>query len=343
MRMLEFPFSAPTPDGELKEVAPGVLWLRMPMPFRLDHINIYLVRDGDGWVIVDTGLNTDETHAIWERILAQLPAGEPVTAVLCTHSHTDHAGALGWLVDRLRVPVYMSFGDYYSLRVSAMEKTHDAWQHLEYYRRVGLPPGHMETLRKSMGSMQWYAPVPAAYRRLRHDARIAFGANTWRVVVGEGHAPEHVSLYCERLKVLICGDQLLPRISANVGVTVAEPDANPLRLWLDSLDRIGRLPADTLVLPSHDLPYYGLPQRAAELQAHHEKQLQNLLALCARQPGNAYELMQSMFPRRHGPLDDFLAVGECMAHLAYLLDENKIVRTLRDDGSYEFTAASPTS
>jgi glyoxylase-like metal-dependent hydrolase (beta-lactamase superfamily II) len=308
----------------------------MPMPFRLDHINIYLVRDGQGWLIVDTGLNTEETHALWNVILAALPADEPVTGVLCTHSHTDHAGALGWLVDKLRVPVYMSFGDYYSLRVSAVDRGHDAWQHVEYYRQLGMPAGHREALNKSMGSMQWYASVPAAYRRLRHDAEIVFGENTWRIIVGEGHAPEHVSLYCAELKVLICGDQLLPRISANVGVTAAEPDANPLHLWLDSLERIGELPADTLVLPSHDLPYYGLDLRATELRDHHEKQLQNLLRICEETPGNAFELMQRMFPRRHGPLDDFLGVGECMAHLAYLFDEEKITRTLRDDGTYEF-------
>jgi glyoxylase-like metal-dependent hydrolase (beta-lactamase superfamily II) len=336
MQSLEYPFAAPKPDGELRDVAPGIKWLRMPMPFRLDHINIYLVRDGQGWLIVDTGLNTDETHAIWDGILAALPADEPITGVLCTHSHTDHAGALGWLVEKLRVPVYMSLGDYYSLRVSALDRTYDAWQHVEYYRRLGMPEGHMETLRQSMGSMQWYAAVPAAYRRLRHDAQLVFGDTTWRVVVGEGHAPEHASLYCEQLKVLICGDQLLPRISANVGVTATEPDANPLHLWLESLERIGQLPDDTLVLPSHDLPYYGLVSRAEQLRAHHAEQLENLLRLCAQQPGNVYELMQSMFPRRHGPLDDFLAVGECMAHLAYLLDENKVVRTLREDGTYEY-------
>lgn len=336
MPPLEFPFSAPEPNGELKDVAPGIKWLRMPMPFRLDHINIYLLRDDRGWLIVDTGLNTDETHALWERILATLPADEPVTGVLCTHSHTDHAGALGWLVEKLRVPVYMSLGDYYSLRVSAVDRMHDAWQHVEYYQRLGMPAGHREALNASMGSMQWYATVPAAYRRLRHDDQIVFGDNTWRIIVGEGHAPEHASLYCEQLNVLICGDQLLPRISANVGVNATEPDANPLRLWLESLVRIGQLPADTLVLPSHDLPYYGLVSRAEELIAHHQKQLDNLLQLCASQPGNAYELMQAMFPRRHGPLDDFLAVGECMAHLAYLLDENRIVRTLREDDTYGF-------
>lgn len=335
MPMLEFPLAAPS-NGELVEVAPGIRWMRMPMPFRLDHINVYLVRAGHGWLIVDTGLNNKATQSLWRKALAQLPADEPIVGVLCTHSHTDHAGLLGWLVDTLRVPAYMSLGDYYALRVAAGERVYDSWQHVEFYKRLGLPDGHLDALRSSMGDLQLFSAVPTSYRRLRHDATLTLGDSDWRIIVGEGHAPEHVSLYCEAQRVLICGDQLLPRISANVGVVATEPDANPLQLWLDSLRRIGELPVDTLVLPSHDLPYYGLDKRAKELIDHHDKQLQNVLALCAQHPGNAYELMQRMFPRRHGPLDDFLAVGECMAHLTYLVDEKKVFIRQRGDGSDEF-------
>lgn len=337
-RPLRFPFAMPGANGVPVDVAPGIRWIRMPMPFRLDHINVYLVRADGGWLIVDTGLNNKATQALWRNVFAQLPPDEPIVGVLCTHSHTDHAGLLGWLVDSLRVPAYMSLGDYFALRVHAAERAHDSWQHDEFYRRLGMPGGHMETLRQSMGDLQLYSAVPTSYRRLRDGDTLTLGANAWRIIVGEGHAPEHVSLYCDELRVLICGDQLLPRISANVGVVATEPDANPLRLWLESLRRIGALPADTLVLPSHDLPYYGIDQRAVQLCEHHEKQLANLLRLCVEKPGTAFELMQRMFPRRHGPLDDFLAVGECMAHLTYLLEDNRIARTERDDGSFEFRA-----
>lgn len=336
MSSLEFPFATPPTGGEFIEVVPGIRWLRMPMPFRLDHINVYLMRAGQGWLIVDTGLNNKATQSLWRKMFEQLPADEPIVGVLCTHSHTDHAGLLGWLVDTLRVPAYMSLGDYFALRVNAAERVYDSWQHVEFYRQLGMPDGHVDTLRKSMGDLELYSAVPTSYRRLRHGETLTLGANEWRIIVGEGHSPEHASLYCEALGVLICGDQLLPRISANVGVVATEPDANPLDLWLDSLRRIGELPADTLVLPSHDLPYRGLKYRAVELCEHHDKQLKNLLRLCAEKPGNAFELMQRMFPRRHGPLDDFLAVGECMAHLAYLLEENKIERVLRSDGTYEY-------
>ena len=340
MRELEFPFSAPLPNGELKDVAPGIKWLRMPMPFRLDHINIYLVRTARGWMIVDTGLNTDTTKALWQQILAALPAEEPITAVLCTHSHTDHAGALGWLIDKLRVPLYMSLGDYFSLRAAAADNAYDSWQYKEFYRHLGLPGDHIETLIAAFSDMRLYAPPPMAYHRLREGADLLVGDISWRIIVGEGHAPEHVSLYSEQLKVLICGDQLLPRISANISVNAIEPDANPLQLWLESLQRVGKLPADTLVLPSHNLPYYGLDTRGVELRVHHEKQLENLLRLCAEHAGSVYELMQQMFPRRHGPLDDFLAVSECLAHLTYLVRQGSVERVLRADGSYRYGIAA---
>lgn len=337
---LDFPLPEPPAGGSMLDVAPGIRWMRMPMPFRLDHINVYLVRAGHGWLIVDTGLNNKATQALWHKIFAQLPPDQPVVGVLCTHSHTDHAGLLGWLVDTLRVPAYMSLGDYFALRVNAAERMPDSWQHDDFHRRLGMPAGHMATLRQSMGDLKLYSDVPASYRRLRDGETLQLGEHAWRIIVGEGHSPEHVSLYCEELRVLICGDQLLPRISANVGVVATEPDANPLRLWLESLQRIGELPADTLVLPSHDLPYRGLDRRAAQLREHHAKQLRNVLRLCGEKPGNAFELMQRMFPRRHGPIDDFLAVSECMAHLAYLLEEKQIERVEREDGTYEFRVAA---
>lgn len=339
MRPLEFPFTAPTPDGELKDVAPGIKWLRMPMPYRLDHINLYLVRDDAGWTIIDTGLDTDETRAIWDKVLAALPADEPITKVLCTHSHNDHAGCAGWLTEKLRVPLYMSMGDYFSLRSLSAGFDPGAWQLLQFYRQLGFAPEQIDSMLASLSKMRFSSAAPQAYVRLREGATIRLGANEWRIVVSEGHAPEHVSLFCAELGVLICGDQLLPRISANVSVNAVEPEANPLQLWLESLERVGRLPADALVLPSHELPYYGLDTRAVQLREHHEQQLNELVGFCREQPGSTYELMQRMFPRRKGLIDDFLAVSECFAHLSYLLHEGRVERRVLNDGSYHFCAA----
>jgi glyoxylase-like metal-dependent hydrolase (beta-lactamase superfamily II) len=297
-----------------------------------------MVRDGAGWAIVDTGLDTDETKALWERILAQLPADEPITRVICTHSHNDHAGCAGWLTAKLRVPLHMSLGDYFWLRALSAGLDSRAWEMEQFYRHLGFAPAQVDEMLDALAKMRFKSPAPAAYVRLRDGGALTLGEHAWSAVVGEGHAPEHVSLFCADLDVLICGDQLLPRISANVSVSAFEPEADPLGLWLESLDRIGRLPADALVLPSHELPYYGLATRAEQLRAHHEQALDDLVGICREHPGSPYELMQRMFPRRKGMLDDYLAVSECLAHLSYLRKAGRVTRTLRDDGSYYFAA-----
>lgn len=332
MSALEFPFTAPAMDGELKEVAPGIKWLRMPLPYALDHINLYLVRADGGWMIVDTGLDTETTKTLWGKILARLPAHEPIVGVLCTHSHNDHAGVAGWLTEKLRVPLHMSQGEYFSLRAFAGADAFDSWEYQDFYHQLGFTAEHTETMVAALRKMRLASPVPQSYRRLRHGDTLEQTAGEWRIITGEGHSPEHVSLFSEKLGILICGDQLLPRISANVSIHAAEPESNPLRGWLESLERIGGLPAETLVLPAHDLPYRGLKLRAHELDQHHRKHLHKLRESCARQPGSAFELMQIMFPRRKGRLDDFLAVSECLAHLSWLCAEGQINRVLRDDG-----------
>lgn len=334
MQALEYPFSAPPAGGELKDVAPGIKWLRMPLPYALDHINLYLVRDGAGWMIVDSGLDTAATQENWERILAQLPADQPITGLLCTHYHNDHAGAAGWLTGKLNVPLHMSMGEYFSLRAFASADVLDSWEYRQFYQRLGFSEEQIRTMIGALRKMRFSGVAPQSYRRLRDDQTLRLADSDWRVITGAGHSPEHASLFSETLGVLICGDQLLPRISANVSVNAVEPEADPLHPWLESLDRIGRLPADTLVLPSHDLPYRGLQVRARELRAHHEQHLQNLHEFCAAQPGSAYQLMQLMFPRRKSLLDDFLAVSECLAHLSYLYREGRVTRELRGDVFY---------
>jgi glyoxylase-like metal-dependent hydrolase (beta-lactamase superfamily II) len=186
--------------------------------------------------------------------------------------------------------------------------------------------------------MRLSSRTPQSYRRLRAGGSLTATEVEWRIMVSEGHSPEHVSLFSEQLGILICGDQLLPRISANVGVQPAEPEADPLRGWMDALERIGDLPADTLVLPAHGLPYRGLRIRARELLAHHRQQLNTLHDLCAQHPGSVFELMQSLFPRRRSPIDDFLAAGECLAHLSRLRAQGSVRRESRQDGVMYFAA-----
>jgi glyoxylase-like metal-dependent hydrolase (beta-lactamase superfamily II) len=333
---LRFPFTAPQPDGELKEVAPGIRWLRMPLPYALDHINLYLMRSAAGWTIVDTGLDTPPTRALWEKILGDLDA--PVIALICTHSHPDHAGLAGWLTEKLRVPLYMSRAEYFTLRVFSKPMAELSWQHEQFFQQAGMSPVQMQQVQKMLSLPNMIAPPPLAYCRLDEHTALPLGDDVWRVITGEGHSPEHSCLYNAAQRVLFSGDQLLARISPNIGVHASEPDANPLQVWLHSLERIGTLPTETLVLPAHELPFYGPDIRAEQLVQHHRDVLEKLRELCAQTPGTAMELAQQLFARRRGGFDDLLALSETLAHLVYLCANGRAARQPDASGIHRYSA-----
>ena len=99
---LRFPFQQPPAAGQLSEIAPGILWLRLPLPFRLNHINIFLIDDGDGWAVVDTGIANKVTREIWEALAAGPLARRRLTRLIVTHFHPDHIGLAGWLARAVR-------------------------------------------------------------------------------------------------------------------------------------------------------------------------------------------------------------------------------------------------
>lgn len=337
---LTYPLAPPSPDGSVVEVAPGVGWVRMPMPMALDHINVYLLRDDDGWYLIDTGLNTPKTQELWEQIAREHLQGLPVKAVLCTHFHYDHAGLAHWLCERFAVPLYMTYGEYYMLRVmfNPMPDPLPA-QHQAFYDLAGMPAPRQEAMLDALRADRFLPAQPMAYRRLRNGQVLRIGGRDWRIVIGEGHSPEHACLYCEEAKLLLAGDQLLPGISSNVQVTSIEPEENPLQAWLDSLDRLEQLAPDTLVLPSHQAVFRGLRARVQELRDHHGVQLARLRTFASRETGcTAYEAMEMMFPHVRRPTDTLLALGETIAHLAWLRHGRGAVRTLGADGVYRFNA-----
>jgi len=334
MAALSYPFKAPACNGELVEVVPGCIrWLRMPLPMALNHINLYLVRDGAGWRMIDTGFDTATTRELWERILPGL--GAPITGIVCTHHHGDHCGLAGWLTEKLRVPLYMSRAEYFAMRL-VHDTSLDSWEDRTYFRRAGLSEEQVAELAEALRRFDVHSPPARAYQRLREGETLVIGDYQWQMRGGEGHSPEHIALYCGELGVLLSGDQLLGRISPNVGVLPFEPEANPLKDWFVSLERIGELPEETLVLPSHDLPFYGLRTRAGELQHHHLAVLERVLALCAERPDSVYGLSRRLFPGRPGAMDNILAIGETMAHLAYLLKQRRVQRSLTAHDSYEY-------
>ncbi|GAB3627918.1 Zn-dependent hydrolase [Pandoraea terrae] len=333
---LTYPFEPPAADGSVVEIAPGILWARMPMPMTLDHINVYLLRDRTGWVIVDTGLNTPRAREVWETIAADKLDGLPIQAVLCTHFHYDHAGLAHWLTERFDVPLYMTYGEYYAMRVTYTPLPDPLPPtHLAHFHRSGLSDEMRDAIIQGLRRDPFTPPAAMSFCRLAQGQMLTIGQRKWRVVIGSGHSPEHACLYCEEEKLLIAGDQLLPRISSNVQVTAVEPEANPLADWLASLDHLDQLDAQTLVLPSHQGVFHGLRTRVQELREHHAQQLGQLGKFVAEHPdATAFDAMREMFPQVRAPIDHLLALGETIAHLAWLREAGEIVRDLNDNGVY---------
>ncbi len=324
---LRFPFAEAPPPGTLMDVAPGVKWLRMPLPFALNHINLWVLDDGDGWTIVDTGISTDDTRRLWTEIFAGPLKGKPVKRLLCTHFHPDHIGVAGWLVETLGLEMWITPGELEAARFN-LALTRDKAVPLasKLYVRAGLEsivPTMMNA--RGEGYRGKVMPIPVKVSLIDPDKSIEAGGLMWRVVVGEGHSPQMAALYAEAPGILISGDQVLPGISPNVSVRDSQPDTNPLKLFLDSLLRFKALPADTLVLPSHKLPFYGVRERVDQLIKHHHDRLNDAREACV--PGaTAGEVMSAMFKRALDPHQMSFALGETLAHLNYLIATGDVVR-----------------
>ena len=337
---LSFPWAEAPQPGHTREVAPGVFWLRMPLPFKLDHINLYLLRHEHGWVVVDTGLNTPQSREVWEQVFTGLFDGAPVLAVIATHFHYDHCGLLGWLVDRFQCPAYMSFGEYQSMFVTPPKGDQPNWAFNEFYRRCGLNEAQIDEFRPMLAQMSYAIDAPTSFRRLRDNDLLSIGGRQWRVVMGAGHSPEHACLYSEDDQLLLAGDQILPRITSSVCITVIEPEANPLGEWMASLRRFRNLPDSVLVLPAHERPFQGLHHRLSQLQQHHEAHLEALVA-ALDEPKTVLELRPVMFPSIRNSFDLLMATGETLAHLHFLRDEGVLTRALVDE-AWRFRLASDT-
>ena len=335
---LDYPYDAPASDGSVVEVAPGILWARMHMPMALDHINVYVLKDTTGWILVDTGLNTQASKQCWEHIAATHLAGLPIQGLICTHMHYDHAGLAKWLCERFEIPLYMTHGEYYMLRaLSHPEPDPLPPSQLRFYQRAGMPNDRIDRMWKAMRADPFTPPEPRSFIRLREHDHINIGGRRWEVKIGQGHSPEHACLYSAADQILIAGDQLLPRISSNVLVTAIEPEANPLELWLSSLVALDTLAPNTLILPSHQQVFRGLHARTQELQAHHALQFELIGQLLAEVPGStAFETMRHLFPRLLNAVDDMLALGETIAHLSWMRYEGLVHRNLDAEGVYRF-------
>ena len=304
-------------DGAVTEVADGVLWARMPMGGRLSHINVWVLRDSDGWTVVDTGLRRDEVKACWQNIFARHLDGLPVRRVIATHLHGDHTGLAGWICRNWHCELWMSRSDFFMCKVMAADGPADVpADAIAFYRRAGFTEERLDRYRQRFGQFGAnISELPAGYVRITEGQYLQIGGREWRAIIGHGHSPEHVCLYCPELKVIIGGDQLLPKITPNVSVQPSEPNANPLRDFINSCGRFReQLPSDLLVLPAHESLYRGLHERLTALIDWHEVALEKLYDLCA-EPKRAVDVFPALFKSKITDTSFFPATGEAIAHL----------------------------
>ena len=339
MSSLEYPFAEVPAPGTTREVAPGVHWLSMPLPFKLDHINLWLLEDGDGLTIVDTGIGDASTRALWEKLFIDK---KNIKRVIVTHYHPDHAGNAAWLCKRFGVELWMTQGEYltaHAVRSSGAGYTANAV--LEVFRRNGLDAessARMATMRGNNRYAELVPEFPLCYRRIIEGDRIEIGRNAWRAIIGHGHAPEHLSLYGKDLNAVIAGDMLLSTISTNVSVWSIDPEGDPLRLFLESVACYRELPADVLVLPSHGRPFRGAHLRVQQLEQHHQERFAELMR-SLREPKSAGDLLGVLFRRPLDAHQTFFAMGEAIAHLHCLYYAGKARRAVGKDGIMRYEPA----
>ena len=340
----------PTP-GTLMTLRPGIHWVRMPLPFALNHINLWALDDnldGPGWTVVDAGISSDTLHGHWQQLWQGPLAGQPLQRMLVTHMHPDHLGSAQWLINQFSAPqrparLWMSLGDHFGAMVAHASTTgYGGPRAAEFFRTHGLT--NPDDLDKIRGRIDYYArlvpEIPTSYHRLMEGSTLRIGARTWRCIAGFGHSPEHMALVCDEDHTLISGDMLLPKITTNVSVLDLEPEADSLGLYLKSIDRFLALPADTLALPSHGLPFTGIHDRVHALHAHHQERLEDVMAACRKGPQSAADLLPVLFRR---PLDlhqTTFAMGESIAHLNHLWLQDRLRRVQDDEGVWRFEAQS---
>jgi glyoxylase-like metal-dependent hydrolase (beta-lactamase superfamily II) len=335
---LHYPHPHSPAAGMLAEVAPGVFWVRMPLPFQLDHINLWLLRDHDGWTIIDTGFANDSVRALWAQVLEQLDG--PVKRLVVTHFHPDHLGLAAWLMERTGAPLWMTSGEFLTAHAVWNEVGgHGARFMAEQFRRHGLDAERVTKYeQRGSGYRKAVPALPDYYHRLKAGDTLAVDGRKWRILIGHGHAPEHAALYCAELGVLISGDMLLPRISTNISVFAATPDADALGWFLDSLGDLARdMPQDTVVLPSHGLPFVGVQARVEALAAHHEERLRALEEACQDAPQSAAGLLETLFQRALDTHQTMFAMGEAIAHLNHLEQAGRLSRSIDPDGVVRFS------
>ena len=330
------PFASAPRFGEPVEVEDDVLWIRLPLPMALDHVNAFALYDADGWTIVDTGMNTSVTRKCWKEILQGPLAGHPVIRVILTHHHPDHVGMAGWFRTVFGAEIWSTRTAWLLARMLTLDvQDRPVPEALQFYRLAGIGEEALERrkVERPFNFSDCVMPIPLGFKRMREGDRLEAGGRTWTLRIGNGHAPAHATLWCEDDSLVIGGDQFLADKTSNIGVYPTEPEADPLSEWLESCERFSRFASDgQLILPGHKLPYRGLPRRLGELVENHETALDRLKEFLDV-PRTAHECLPTVFGRTIGKGEYGMAIVEAVAHLNYLHSRGLTERTVDEGGA----------
>ena len=338
---LRYPWETPPAEGEAIEVADGVLWMRLPLPMKLDHVNIYVLDEGESWTVIDTGFASKRSKAIWARLLQGPLDGKPVTRVVVTHHHPDHVGLAGWFQSQHGAELITTRTAWLFARMLTLdEQEQPVAETIDFYRSAGMDAEILaqRSTERPFNFADVVAPMPLGFTRIKQGDVIRMGGRDWDVHMGNGHAPEHATFWSRDDNLVLSGDQILPSISSNIGVYATEPGADPVGDWLEACERLKTFAReDHLVLGGHKLPFTGLPTRMRQLIDNHHGALDRLLAYIDT-PKAAGDCFAPLFKRAIGPSEYGLALVEAIAHLSHLYQTGQASRTKRDDGAWVYQA-----
>jgi glyoxylase-like metal-dependent hydrolase (beta-lactamase superfamily II) len=329
--LIAFPFAGAPEEGQVIDVAPGILWTRFSLPFLLNHVNVYLIEDEGGWAAVDTGLGMDSTKAVWDTLLAGPLGGARLTRIICTHYHPDHVGLVGWLTERFGIPLHMPRTEF--LQSLAIQNRAFA-ANRPFYETHGLSAEATDTVTtRGQFYLRQVTGLPTQFNRLAAGGTLRIGGRDFAVLTGGGHAPEQAMLYCAEDNLFLSADQVLTRISPNISVDAMEPETDPLGEYLSSLAALRQaIPGDALVLPGHHVPFAGLHVRVDELAAHHAERCGMIEEACRLEPKSAAELVPVVFKRTLDAHQTSFAFSEVVAHVNYMRNRGELIQFGDNDG-----------
>jgi glyoxylase-like metal-dependent hydrolase (beta-lactamase superfamily II) len=337
---IRYPYDTPPDEGTVTRIADGVFWARMPLPMALDHVNVYILDDGNGWTIFDTGFDTSRTRGAWVKLLAGPLRGKPVRRVIASHHHPDHIGLAGWF-QAGGAELWTSRTAWLFARMLVLDAQElPLPETLDFWRKAGMDAALLDqrALERPFNFCDRVTPLPLGFRRLSEGYTLTAAGRVWDVRLDQGHAPDQITLWSRDCPLVLGADQLLPSISANLGVYATEPEADPVAEWLASCVRLGAFARpDHLVLPGHKLPFTGLPLRLAQMTENHQSALRRLRAHLS-EPRRASDCFVPLFKRQIGSAEYGLALVEAVAHLNHLTASGQAAREMGADGAWLWRA-----